>query len=486
MVVLPTSKLPALHITIHVPPLEMMTMRPALIPLPAHVAAGTGPGCRITAETPIIAEAGTRPEAELLACLLGSVLGRPLTVLDDGPNAGLTCIRLTRDCIGTDEAYLIDVDARGLCLRAATASGLGWATQTALQLFPPHAIHGHDLEAISICDVPRFTWRGAMLDPSRHFIPVDDVLRFIDLLARHRMNRLHLHLSDDQGWRIEIKRYPRLTSVGAWRDETLIGHYSSKTHTYDGIPHGGFYTQDDCRRIVAHAASRHITVVPEIDLPGHMQAAIAAYPWLGNDHLPCPVFTTWGINPHILNAEERTIRFLEDVLSEVMEIFPSPWIHIGGDEAIKDEWQATPRIQERIRELGCGDEHGLQAYIGHDVIMAPCSHTYFDHYQDPDVARQPLAIGGMSSLEKVYAFEPIPPELSADEARHVLGGQGQLWSEYILNRDQHDAMAFPRLCALAEVLWSPKAARDWGDFQSRLPQHLTRLEALGVAYFRKQ
>ena len=216
-----------------------------------------------------------------------------------------------------------------------------------------------------------------------------------------------------------------------------------------------------------------------------------------------------------------------------MEIFPSPWIHIGGDEAIKDEWQATPRIQERIRELGCGDEHGLQAYIirrmddlltargrrllgweeimegglspnatvvswrgiqagidaaklGHDVIMAPCSHTYFDHYQDPDVARQPLAIGGMSSLEKVYAFEPIPPELSADEARHVLGGQGQLWSEYILNRDQHDAMAFPRLCALAEVLWSPKAARDWGDFQSRLPQHLTRLEALGVAYFRKQ
>lgn len=502
----------------------------ALIPLPQSCTEHTAPGCRITADTVIVAEPGTAPEAELLSTMLAQVFGRPLRVSDD---AAAPAIRLSRCALpgANAEAYQLDASGAGIVLQAATPAGLGWAVQALVQLVPPHAHQGAEVPAVSIRDQPRFGWRGAMLDPSRHFMPVEDVLRFIDLLARHRLNRLHLHLTDDQGWRMEIRRYPRLTTVGAWRSETVIAHLSTKPHTYDGVPHGGFYTQDDCRRIVAYAAARHVTVVPEIDLPGHMQAAIAAYPWLGNDGKDCPVFTRWGINPHILNAEERTLGFLEDVLGEVLEVFPSPWIHIGGDEAIKDEWQASPRIQERIRELGCGDEHGLQSHIikrmdafltargrrllgweeiaegglspnatvvswrgitagiaaarlGHDVIMAPSSHTYFDHYQHPDHSLQPLAIGGMTTVEKVYSYDPVPDELTAEEARHILGGQGQLWSEYIASRPHHDFMAFPRLCALAEVLWTDRPLRSWEGFQRRLPAHLARLDALGVAYAR--
>ena len=507
-------------------------MTTTLVPLPATCTSPAGPGCRISADTPIIAGAGTLPEAELLAAMLAPVLGRPLRITDQAV-AGSPAIVLERTLApAPEEAYRLAVDAQGVRLESATGIGLGWAVQSLVQLLPSHATGGAELAAMIITDQPRFAWRGAMLDPSRHFLPVEEVLRYIDLLARHKLNRLHLHLSDDQGWRMEIRRYPRLTAIGAWRAETVVGHISAaKPHAFDGTPHGGFYTQDDCRRIVAYGAARHVTVVPEIDLPGHMQAAIAAYPWLGNDGKQCPVFPTWGVNPHILNAEERTIRFLEDVLLEVMAVFPSPWIHVGGDEAVKDEWKASPRIQERIRELGCGDEHGLQSYIigrmdallsahgrrllgwdeilegglspnatvvswrgvkggieaaklGHDVIMAPGTHTYLDHYQHADHACQSLSIGGLLPLEKVYAFEPIPPELTADEARHVLGGQGQLWSEYICNREQLDSKAFPRLCALAEVLWSPKELRDWPGFQHRLAVHVQRLEALGVSWFR--
>ena len=505
----------------------------ALLPLPVTCTPHAGAsGCRISAATVIIAEAGTRPEAELLSLMLAQVFGRPLAVVDESTSSTLPSIRFTRSAVGThEEAYRLDSTSAGIVLQAANPIGLGWAVQALVQLVPPRAPTGADIPAVTIIDQPRFGWRGVMLDPSRHFLPVDEVLRYIDLIARHRFNRLHLHLTDDQGWRMEIRRYPRLTSVGAWRSETLVGHLSTKPNTFDGIPHGGFYTQDDCRRIVAYAAARHVTVVPEIDLPGHMQAAIAAYPWLGNDGKECPVFPTWGINPHILNAEERTFGFLEDVLGEVLEIFPSPWIHVGGDEAIKDEWTASARIQERIRELGCGDEHGLQSHIikrmdrfltargrrllgweeiaegglspnatvvswrgitagieaaklGHDVIMAPVSHTYFDHYQHPDFATQPLSIGGTLTLEKTYSYDPVPPELNAEQAKRILGGQGQLWSEYIVNREQLDLLAFPRLCALAEVLWTAQSQRDWTGFQQRLDTHRTRLDALGVGYFR--
>jgi hexosaminidase len=507
-------------------------MNLALVPIPATCVQGTEPGCHIDAATPIVAAAGTRPEAEVLASQLARVFGRLPVVVD--VDAGGTAIRLQRDAVasGPEEGYRLDAGRTGITITATTPAGIFRGTQTLLQLLPPLAPQGADVAAVAIADQPRFPWRGAMLDPSRHIIPVADVLRFIDLLARHRFNRLHLHLTDDQGWRIEIRRYPRLTAIGAWRSESIAGHLGARPNRFDGVPHGGYYSQDDLRHIVAYAAARHITVVPEIDLPGHMQAAIAAYPWLGNDGKDCPVFTAWGINPHILNAEERTIRFLEDVLGEVLEIFPSPWIHVGGDEAVKDEWKASPRIQERIRELGVTDEHGLQSYIigrmdtfltargrrllgwdeilegglssnatvvswrgcaggieaarqGHDVIMAANSHTYFDYYQHADTHGQPLAIGGLLTLEKVYGFEPIPPELTPEQARHILGSQGQLWSEYIDGMAHLEYMAFPRLCALAEVLWSPKETRDWPDFRQRLTGHLARLDALGVRYFRE-
>lgn len=505
-----------------------------LLPVPRTCVQHATPGCHLSADTVIVAEPGTHPEAELLSALVARVLGRPLRIVDSIDAAPAhSSIRLVRmkDAGQPPESYHLDVTAAGVVIQAATSAGIGWGIQTLVQLLPPHAPGGAAIPALTIGDQPRFSWRGAMLDPARHFIPVDDVLRFIDVMARHKLNRLHLHLTDDQGWRMEIRRYPRLTSVGAWRPETVTGQQSPTTYTFDGIPHGGFYTQDDCRRIVAYAATRHITVVPEIDLPGHMQAAIAAYPWLGNDGIDCGVFTRWGINPHILNAEERTFRFLEDVLGEVMDIFPSPWIHIGGDEAVKDEWKSNARIQERIRELACGDEHGLQSHIirrmddfitaqgrrmigweeiaegglspratvmswqgftagvaaaqlGHEVIMAPVSHTYFDHGQYAVRNGQTLPAGSYLPLEKTYSFEPIPPELSEEQGRRILGGQGQMWSERISTRDQFDRMAFPRLCALAEVLWSTPAQRNWTDFQQRLPTHLARLEALGIAYSR--
>ena len=296
---------------------------------------------------------------------------------------------------------------------------------------------------------------------------------------------------------------------------------------YDSVPHGGYYSQYDIRRIVAWAAERHVIVIPEIDLPGHMQAAIAAYPWLGNDGKPCEVLPHWGVNPHILNAEERTLRFCEDVLSEVMELFPSPWIHVGGDEAVKQEWMASPRIQERISELGAHDEHSLQSHIitrmnafltargrrligwdeildrglapnatllswrgfaggiaaarqGHAVVMTPTSYTYFDYPQREDATHEQLAVGGIIPLERAYAFEPVPDDLSPAEANLVLGGQGQLWAEGIPDGAVLDRQAWPRLCALAEALWSPRAQRDWNDFKSRMVIHRQRLAALGV------
>ena len=509
-----------------------------LVPLPASLTRHNGPGCRLSAATALVAGPGARPEAELLAGLLTAVFGRAPTVVDEGASVGGgPAIVLRRAAIPGDhpEGYLLTVSAKGVELTAATPAGLSHAVQTLVQLLPPAAPTGAEVPALTIADQPRFPWRGAMLDPSRHFLQVDEVLRFIDLLARHKLNRLHLHLTDDQGWRLESKRYPRLTTVGAWRNETVERHSNLKPRQFDGKPHGGFYTHDDIRRIVAHAAARHITVVPEIDLPGHMQAAITAYPWLGNTAeaagADCGVFPAWGVNPHILNVEERTLRFLEDILGEVVELFPSPWIHVGGDEAVKDEWKASPRVQERIRELGVGDEHGMQSHIitrmdafltargrrllgwdeilegglspnatvvswrgfkggieaaklGHDVVMASQTHTYFDYYQHEDTISQPLAIGGLLPLEKVYAFEPIPPELTAEQAKHILGSQGQLWSEYITSYHQLEAKAFPRLSALAEVLWTPKAARDWAGFQARLAGHLKRLDVLGVNYFR--
>ncbi|MEU8886917.1 beta-N-acetylhexosaminidase [Streptomyces sp. NPDC048442] len=511
-----------------------------LIPAPAAVD-GPHPGTEWLDETSALhAGTGTESTARWLRGTLGPALGLPLAPAAD---SGGAAVRLLLDPTLAAEAYRISVvDGRGVELRGGTEAGLFWAAQTLRQLLGPEAFRSAPVSADTkrwgvphqvIDDEPRFGWRGLMLDVARHFLPKNDVLRYLDLLAAHKLNVFHLHLTDDQGWRIEIKRHPRLTEVGSWRPRTKWGHRASEL--WNDTPHGGFYTQDDIREIVAYAAARHITVVPEIDIPGHSQAAIAAYPELGNtdvvDTTSLGVWDTWGVNPNILAPAKHVLRFYEEVFEEVLDLFPSRFVHIGGDEAPKDQWQKSPAAQARIEELGLAGEDELQSWFvrhfdswltargrrligwdeilegglapgaavsswrgyaggiaaakaGHDVVMCPEQQVYLDHRQHggPD---EPVPIGYVSTLEDVYRFEPVPPELTEDEARHVLGTQANVWTEVIENRSRLDYQVFPRLAAFAEVAWSAlpaPAARDFAAFESRMTAHYGRLDALGVDY----
>ncbi|TVQ19056.1 MAG: beta-N-acetylhexosaminidase [Spirochaetaceae bacterium] len=431
----------------------------------------------------------------------------------------------------TDESYTIDVAPDGCRLSAPNREGLARAVQTFRQLLPPSALAGAagpvDIACCTICDAPRFRWRGLHLDVCRHFFPIDDVKRFIDLAALHRYNRIHLHLTEDQGWRVQIERFPRLTEVGSVRPETLVGHFNDKPHRFDGTPHGGFYTQDQLRDLVRFASEREVVLVPEIDMPGHMQAAVAAYPEWGCTGNQIGIREIWGISQDILNVEESTVTAMEQILDELLGIFPSRFIHVGGDEVPKYQWTHSKRVQERMREIGVRDEHELQSWfirrmdtflqskgrrtlgwdeilegglapgatvmswrgeaggieaakMGHDVVMASNTHTYFDYYQDMPTDEEPLTIGGFLPTGKVYSYEPIPAELSEEEARHVLGAQGQLWSEYIPDRDRLDYMTYPRAVALAEVVWTAKDRRSYRSFLERLAVHRERFAALGV------
>ncbi|NEB79627.1 beta-N-acetylhexosaminidase, partial [Streptomyces sp. SID14478] len=427
-----------------------------------------------------------------------------------------------------------------VAIEGGAAAGVFWGAQTLRQLLGPDAYRRAPVAdrtwrvpAVLVEDEPRFGWRGTMLDVARHFMPKDGVLRFIDLLAAHKLNVFHFHLSDDQGWRVEIKRYPKLTEVGSWRTRTKFGHRASEL--WDDKPHGGFYTQDDIREIVAYAHARHIAVVPEIDLPGHSQAAIHAYPELGNsdvvDTSALPVWDTWGINPNVLAPTDHTLRFYEGVFEELLDLFPSTFIHVGGDECPKDQWKQSATAQARIKELGLRDEDELQSWFirhfdtwlgergrrligwdeilegglapgatvsswrgygggitaakaGHDVVMCPEQQVYLDHRQAPG-EDEPVPIGFVRTLEDVYRFEPVPPQLTEDEARHVLGTQANLWTEVMENQQRVDYQAFPRLAAFCEVAWSAlpaPAARDYADFERRMAVHYRRLDALGVAY----
>jgi hexosaminidase len=440
------------------------------------------------------------------------------------------------------EAYTLDVLPTGVVIRASDPAGAFYGLETLKQLLPAAIYRDAPIgsttwraAAVHVEDAPRFTWRGSHLDVARHFEPKEFVKKYIDLLARHKMNRFHWHLTEDQGWRIEIRKYPLLTELGSCREQTLVGPYitNPKPSDFDGKRHCGFYTQDDVREVVAYAAERMITVVPEIEMPGHAQAAIHAYPHLSSRPDSSPgVLQVWGVSDFILNPTDSTVAFMQDVLTEVLALFPGPYIHIGGDEAGKAQWQANPQIQARITALGHEDEHEMQSWFirqmdtfltargrrmigwdeilegglaenatvmswrgmdggiaaakaNHDVVMAPGSHTYFDHYQSRDKTKEPLAIGGFTPIDSVYAFEPVPPQLSANEAKHILGAQAQLWTEYMPNAKHVEYMAYPRMVALSEVLWSAKARRDYADFTGRLPTHLARLDALDVNY-RKQ
>ena len=445
-----------------------------------------------------------------------------------------------RDTAVGREGYRLDVRPGVVTITTATPAGAFYATQTLRQLLPPAILRSAlvadvawTIPTVTIDDRPRFQWRGAHLDVARHFLPKEFVKKYIDLLAFHKMNVFHWHLTDDQGWRIEIKKYPRLTEVGAWRDQTLVGRpqRDSAANVFDGKRHGGFYTQDDVREIVAYAAERFVTIVPEIEMPGHSQAAIAAYPALGNlDDIVKP-WTSWGVSPYILNPSDTTIAFMQDVLTEVMALFPGPYIHVGGDEAIKPQWKTSPRAQARIASLGLKSEDELQSWFikqmdsfltahgrrlvgwdeildgglapnavvmswrgtaggiaasraGHDVVMTPGSHTYFDHYQSANKDSEPLAIGGFLPIDTVYSYEPVPTELEPQFQSHILGAQAQLWTEYVDGPKHAEYMAFPRMSALAEVLWTSRNRRDFADFSARLPALLARLDAMDVNYRR--
>jgi hexosaminidase len=436
--------------------------------------------------------------------------------------------------IVSDEGYALEVKSSAVLIRAKTAAGAFYAVQTLRQLFPPEFGGNHSYGAVNwvapcclIQDSPRFAYRGMHLDVGRHFFPPVFVKEYIDLLAMHKFNTFHWHLTEDQGWRIEIKKFPELQRVASCRNETLIGHYNDQPHRFDGKKYCGFYTQREIKDIVEYAKKRFVTIIPEIELPGHSLAALSAYPELGCTGGPYEVATKWGIFDDVYCAgNEKTFNFLDDVLAEVCSLFPGKYIHIGGDECPKARWEKCPKCQKRMKDEGLKDAHELQSYFikriertlalherkligwdeilegglaptatvmswrgteggiaaakaGHDAIMTPASHCYFDHYQsDPNT--EPLAIGGFTTLEKVYSYEPIPEGLTDQQAKHILGAQGNVWTEYMPKPEQVKYMAFPRAAALAEVVWSPKGKRNWADFARRIPQHISRLEAAGV------
>ncbi|MER7172702.1 beta-N-acetylhexosaminidase [Streptomyces mesophilus] len=513
---------------------------PPLVPLPSTYEWTTGGTYPLGAASTLCAGPGTRGVACWLRATVGAATGLPL---DPGPERGDIALRIDAEL--APEAYRLTVrSGNGVRIEGGSAAGVFWGAQTLRQLLGPEAFRrapgaGREewgIPEVLVEDAPRFGWRGMMLDVARHFMPKDGVLRYLDLMAAHKLNVFHLHLTDDQGWRVEIKRHPRLTEVGSWRSRTKHGHRASPL--WEDRPHGGFYTQDDIREIVAYARERHIRIVPEIDIPGHSQAAIAAYPELGNrdvvDTAALGVWDTWGVNPNVLAPSEDVLRFYEGVFEELLGLFPedvSPFVHIGGDECPKEQWKQSAFAQERMRELGLKDEDELQSWFirhfdqwlahkgrrligwdeilegglaegaavsswrghaggiaaaqaGHDVVMCPEQQVYLDHRQDGG-ADEPVPIGYVRTLEDVYRFEPVPPQLSAGEAAHVLGTQANLWTEVMENAARVDYQAFPRLSAFAEVAWSelgPSGERDFAGFERRMTAHYARLEALGVDF----
>ena len=499
----------------------------ALVPWPAQVAL-EGAGLHLESGAVIAVPTGDAEAEKIATGLAARVLrdrGLRLTVRSGGP--GTIVFRRTSD--GPPDAYRLEILPTGATLSASGDAGLFYAGVSLWQLCTANATHGPvALPGLRIADAPRFAWRGLMLDVARHFSPVADVKALIEEMAQHKLNVLHLHLSDDQGWRLEIKRYPDLTRVGAWR--TPPGGQPAQ--------YGGFYTQAQMRDLIAYAAERHITVMPEFDMPGHAQAAVAAYPQFGVDvagdgdpragrNRRPSVSVDWGVNPYLFNVDDRSLRFLEDVLDEVVSVFPSTFIHVGGDEALKDQWKASPAVQQRMQALGLKSEDALQSWfidrigeylaskgrrligwdeilegglpanasvmswrgtdgalaaarMGHDVVLAPAGSLYLDGRQS-ERDDEPEGRLGQLPIKRVYDFEPVAPELDAAHARHVMGLEGALWTEYVPSRQLMEHALFPRIAALAEVGWSTRAARNWEAFLPRLVLAQQRYRRQGIA-----
>jgi hexosaminidase len=496
---------------------------------------------QITAQTRfVLQDASLQPSVDFFNDYLFRIYGFRLK---SGKVASKKSIVLVRDNVADplEGSYTLAVTASGVKVRSNSGQGVFYGIQSLLQLLPVDKSAKLSIPLVAIKDEPRFAYRGMHLDVGRHFFSVADVKKYIDYLALHKMNYFHWHLTEDQGWRIEIKKYPKLTSVGGYRNGTITGHAPGNGN--DNTRYGGFYTQEEIKAVVAYASKRYITIIPEIEMPGHASAAIAAYPELScfpeesTEIKPNVVWAgpktgkqvqqTFGVFPDVFTPTENTFKFLEDVLDEVMPLFPSKYIHIGGDESPKDYWKRSAFCQQLIKEKGLKDEHGLQSYfiqriekyinskgkqiIGwdeilegglapnatvmswrgeqggidaakqkHNVIMTPSTYVYFDYAQSKP--EDSLTIGGYLPIQTVYSYDPIPKELAADEQHYVLGAQANLWSEYLGNWSKLEYMIFPRLSALSEVLWSQKDGRSWDEFEPRLKQQVQRYDLWKVSY----
>ena len=517
----------------------------SVVPRPMEMKV-TGGRFELKFTTTIYAQSGSdeiKQIAKYLAEQLSPATGYGLMVLDEckakSPDDSIL-LTTKGACEGLgDEGYELVVTEKNITVRAPKPAGLFYGVQTIRQLLPPQIESKKvvpevrwTIPCVEIKDKPRFGWRGSLLDCCRHFMTKEWVKRYIDLLAYHKMNRLHWHLTEDQGWRIEIKKYPRLTEVGAWREGgpvALTNAEEGVPEKYKGKVYGGYYTQEDIKEIVAYAKSRYVMIIPEIEMPGHSVAALASYPQLSCAGEPLDVRATMGINQDVYCAgNDGVFEFLEDVLTEVIELFPSPYIHIGGDECPKERWKKCPKCQARIKAEGLKDEHELQSYFikriekilmskgrrligwdeilegglapqatvqswrgikgavaaattGHDTVLSPTSHCYFDYPATKQGMKSAPSWMSYLPMKKVYTFEPIPEELTEEQQKHVLGGEGNLWTEFILQQTL-DSKAWPRLTALAETLWSPKELRNWDDFSGRMETHYKRFDMMGVDY----
>lgn len=502
---------------------------PKLVPLPAHMVQKPG-SFEVTAATPLRAADGpeVRRVSAQFKAMLGDRLPLALDLAKDGSRGGN--IEFALDAArqwAAPDAYSIDIDGNGVRVRAGDAKGLYYGAVTLAQLLTSGDADAGSvrLPALHIDDAPRFGWRGFMLDSARHFQSVDEIKRLLDAMAQLKLDVFHWHLTDDQGWRFPVPGWPKLTTVGSCRIPAGDGGIDAATGK--PVPYCGFYTEAQIREVVAYAAERHIEVMPEVDIPGHATAAIAAYPQLGVSGQPIAVSPEWGVNVNLFNADETTLRFLEDVMAQVVRLFPGKFVHIGGDEAVKDQWKASPKMQARIRELGVDGEEGLQAWMiarlerylsahgrrllgwdeilagklppaatvmswrgieggiaaakqGHDVVMTPSSVLYLDFLQtrSPD---EPSGRPATIEMEKVYAFEPVPTALDAQQAKHILGVQANVWTEHMRSFARVQHAFFPRIAAVAEIAWSPKQSRDYAGFLQRLPAMLPRWQAQGIA-----
>ena len=493
-----------------------------VIPLPQEIRMGQGAGFELNGNTLIVynGDKEMKRNAQFLAEYIKENTGLDLKITKSKKTKSNVINLAIGNVQENKEAYVLTVTKENIEIVSPSAAGVFYGIQTLRKSLPVGGTEKVIMPTATITDYPRFSYRGAHLDVSRHFFTTDSIKRFIDMLALHNLNRFHWHLTDDQGWRIEIKKYPKLTTIAAERDETVIGR---NTPEYDGQHYGPFfYTQKECREIVEYAAERHITVIPEIDLPGHMQAALAAYPEYGCTGGPYEVWKMWGVSDNVLCAgNDATLSFIEDVLSEVIKTFPSEYIHIGGDECPKTQWEKCPKCQARIKELGIkGDsKHSAEMYLqsfvinhaekflnskgrqiigwdeilegglapnatvhswrgieggieaakqGHDCIMSPTTFMYFDYYQTKYTDNEPLAIGGYVPVEKVYSFEPINDDLPAEVAKHIIGVQANLWSEYVPTYSHVEYMELPRMAALCEVQWCNPQNKDFANFKQRL------------------